>query len=515
MKSATNSAKILHNSFWFGLETALETIVFLGTAVAVANYLGPDNQGHFAYVNFFVTTLTRTSGTGLAGATRKYMSEFLALDRPGVARAVYHLAYRYQLLASIIITVLGLLAVRLFGEPSYRLMSYLLMLSIIPGVMSWVPAQANQAFEDVFENTLSAFGYILSYTAVILLTLHFRWGLVGIASAQLVGRSTEVVLRTIPLHIRLHRIPLEALDVEIKLRIRRFCLQAVGIQLLMSVVWDRSELVFLKYFSTWSQIGFYSVSFTLANNLLVFPRTFGNATGITLMVEAVRNPERIDNIVKNSCRFMLLVVLPVHLGAAAIAGRALNIAYDTRYLGAIPVVMIAAVLSMPRAFQEMAEVLLRAADRQKQILIWFSITGVVNIALDWFLIRRYGAVGAAWGNGLAQTFGIMAIWQQARRFYRFSFPLATAARLLVAGLVMTAATYAVLQAVPGVVGLVAAVLLAIVVYVLSVKLVRGLDFSDRERLAPLGARLPGPLRRTYAAALNFVTPVSAANIARV
>ena len=116
----TAAGKILHNSFWFGLETVLETIVFLGTSIAVARYLGPEKLGEFTYINFFVTTVTRTSGTGLAGATRKYMSEFLGQDRPGTARAVYHLAYRYQLLASILITALGLISVFFFSAANYH-----------------------------------------------------------------------------------------------------------------------------------------------------------------------------------------------------------------------------------------------------------------------------------------------------------------------------------------------------------------------------------------------------------
>ena len=78
----TAAGKILHNSFWYGLETVLETIVFLGTSIAVARYLGPEKLGEFTYINFFVATVTRTSGSGLSGATRKYMAEFLGLNRP-------------------------------------------------------------------------------------------------------------------------------------------------------------------------------------------------------------------------------------------------------------------------------------------------------------------------------------------------------------------------------------------------------------------------------------------------
>jgi len=49
------SKKILRNSFWYGLETVLEAVVFLGTSIAIARYLGPEKLGYFSYINFFVS----------------------------------------------------------------------------------------------------------------------------------------------------------------------------------------------------------------------------------------------------------------------------------------------------------------------------------------------------------------------------------------------------------------------------------------------------------------------------
>lgn len=500
------SSRILHNSFWYGLETLIETIVFLGTSIAVARYLGPEKLGYFSYINFFVTVVTRTGGTGLANATRKYMSEYLALDQPGAARAVYHLAYKYQLLSALAMTVLGCAAVLLFGDPALRVMSLLLVASILPGVMSWVPANANQAFEDVSKNTFSAFCYIFTYTACILLTLYFRWGLVGVAAALLVGRTVEVVLRTIPLHRRLELLPLEPLNDVVVARIRRFCLQALMIQLLMSVVWDRSEMVFLRAFSSLQQIAFYSISFTLANNLLVVPRTFSGAAGVTLMVEASREPARVGSIVGNAARFLLLVVLPVNLGMAAITRQVIGLAYGQKYASAVPVLIVAAVLSIPRAFQEIAETLVRAADRQARLLVWLVITGLVNIGLDFWLIPRYGAVGAAWGNGLSQAFGIIGVWELGRRYFKYKFPIVSAVRFTVAAGVMAAATWKVANTVSGMAGVALAVLTAVPVYFVAVKLSGALEPADRMRLFSIGNRLPGPLRSLFRAAISFATP---------
>ncbi|MDP9040157.1 MAG: polysaccharide biosynthesis C-terminal domain-containing protein [Acidobacteriota bacterium] len=509
MKSAaprTSSGKILQNSFWYGLEQILELVIFLSTSIVVARAFGPAKLGYFGYINLFVSVITTTGGSGLATATRKYMSEFIATERLGLARSVYRFTYRYQLLGATVIALVGVLGIWLFGEPQFRWMSTLLVLSIVPGVMSWVPAQANVAFEDLSKNTISALGYLGSYAVVIVLTLHFHWDLAGIAAATLVGRSVEMVMRTIPLHAKLRTLGEEPLPQEIAARIRRFCLQAMGIQLLMAVVWNRSELIFLRRYSTLEQMGFYSVATGLATKLLLVPKTFGGATGVTLMVECSRDPDRVESIVKNASRYLLLVAIPVHLGAAALTGQAIRFAYTDKYAGAIPALIVASLLSLPLAFQEIPETLLRAADRQKLLFRWLIITGILNMLLDWILIPRYAAVGAAWGNGLSQAFGLVAIWLQAQGAYRFSLPKRAASRLLAAGLGMAGVAFLISRNLAGLPGLVAAVLAAIPCYILLVKLLHGLEPSDRARLLPIGRRLPGAIGGAYAAIIGFVVP---------
>jgi O-antigen/teichoic acid export membrane protein len=282
-KSNTSTGKILHNSFWYGLEMMIETLVFLGTSIAVARYLGPTKLGYFSYINFLVTIVYRAGSSGFASSTRKYMTEFIALGRPESARAVYRFTYRYQLIAALLIAVLGLAGVGWLGDPHFRVMSFILIVSIVPGVMSVIPAQANLGFEDQSRNTYSALGYVFSYAAAIVLTLYFHWDLIGVASASLVGRSVEAAFRTFPLHARLRRFGLEPLPSELKRSIRRFCFEAIAIQLLMTVVWDRSEMLFLHHYCSLEQLAFYSVSFGLVNNLIVVPRTLAGATCITLM----------------------------------------------------------------------------------------------------------------------------------------------------------------------------------------------------------------------------------------
>jgi O-antigen/teichoic acid export membrane protein len=223
------------------------------------------------------------------------------------------------------------------------------------------------------------------------------------------------------------------------------------------------------------------------------------------MVEASRDPKRVASIAGNSCRFLLLLSISLCLGSAAIMQSAVGVVYGPRYHGAVPALIIATLLCIPRAFQWLPETLLRTADRQNRLILWYGITGVVNMTLDFILIPKYGAVGAAWGNGLSQVFSVFAIWFQARQFFQFSLPKLATLRIGLAGIVMAAIAYFISHRIPHLPGLILAIAAAAASYVGLLRLFGGLEPGDRERLAPIGNRLPGPARRLFLAAVSFAT----------
>jgi hypothetical protein len=58
----------------------------------------------------------------------------------------------------------------------------------------------------------------------------------------------------------------------------------------------------------------------------------------------------------------------------------------------------------------------------------------------------------------------------------------------------------------GIVGLLEAVTVAALSYLVMIRVLHGLEPSDRERLSPIGTRLPGTLRVLYQGVLSFATP---------
>ena len=283
-------------------------------------------------------------------------------------------------------------------------------------------------------------------------------------------------------------------------------MQGIGLQLLTTVVWDRSELIFLKYLSTAEQMAFYSVSFTFTSNLLTAARVLSGAASISLMGEAGRSYERARELARSTCRYLLLLTVPICLGAAAVTLSGIQMAYGSRYLPAVPVLITAVLLGMPRIFQGVPETLLRAADRQDTIMYWYCVTAVFNGLMDWFLIPRYAAIGAAWGNGLGQAFGVVAIWVACSRIVPLQFPWKAAARIGGSGLVVAAVAYAISHHVSGAPGFFLAVASGCVIYPIMLRLLHALEPGDRQRLALIGDRLPHALLPAFAALVAFVTP---------
>src|SRR5947207_7941220 len=132
--------------------------------------------------------------------------------------------------------------VHFLAEPQYRLMSYLIVLSMWPGMVNNVPAQANVGAEDLRANIPASAAYFATYSAMVVSTLVLHWGVNGLAASVLLSRSLEALVRYWGVHRRLSRIPPAPIPPELQLRMFRFSRQNLVLLGLGLVIWDRPEV---------------------------------------------------------------------------------------------------------------------------------------------------------------------------------------------------------------------------------------------------------------------------------
>jgi len=317
--SRDNTRTITGNSFWYIVDSSAATLVMLLASVPVARVMGPAILGHYIYLVFLTTMAQRLANVGIPATACKYIAEYLGAGQPGIARDVFEITLRVQAAVATLVTVAGCAIALLFAEPEYKVVSVVIVLSIWPGMINNIPAQANVAAEDLRANIPASLVNFVSYSALVLATLAWHWGLEGLASATVASRFLEAAVRYAGVVRRMRRIPRISAPADLRRRMFVFSRQNLALLALGLVVWDRSELLFLRSYCAVTQVAFYSLPFSMTNQLLMAPRAFSSSSGYTIFAQYGRDRSRLQGLVQNATRYVWLLAVPLFAGLAAIA----------------------------------------------------------------------------------------------------------------------------------------------------------------------------------------------------
>ena len=133
---------------------------------------------------------------------------------------------------------------------------------------------------------------------------------------------------------------------------------------------------------------------------------------------------------------------------------------------------------------------------------------VVNLGLDFLLIPRFGANGAAASNGATQLAAIAIGLTYFIVVLGYEYPLAGVVRVGTAALGAAVPVYSIVQEVGSIAALLIAGLLYPAAYLLLLRLLRAVTDEERSVLEEGMVVIPGPLRRVGEYSLSFVAPTA-------
>jgi O-antigen/teichoic acid export membrane protein len=277
-------------------------------------------------------------------------------------------------------------------------------------------------------------------------------------------------------------------------RMMTFAWQSVATMIIAFIVWNRSEVVLLKYLSSdIRQIAFYSVAFSLADKLLIGASVFGSAASTTIFAQYGRDKSRLSEITASSFRYIALTTIPLHFIATALAVPALLLMYGQKYVGAAAVVTLAPVLCMPKAFMGPVQSLLQSAERQTHVILATVLAGVVDVGVAWFLIPAHGAVGACIGSGAAQFVAIGLMWAVGIHLYKIKLPWMVVTKITFISTLASVAAYYVSKQFSPLWGIVWGGLVSLIILFFLFYTMRVLEPEDRRRFSILSGILPKPI----------------------
>ncbi len=502
----SNTKTIAKNTGWYSVENVVSAAVTVITSIAIARTLGPAKTGYIIYVSYVASVIANLGSLGIPSATRKYMAEYIGMGDKGTARLIFFRTLAIQAGLASLATMAIIFWVFQDADAEFRLAAVLIALSIWPSMVNSVPAQANSATENLATNVPGSVVSAVVYLFAILATAIFHWGVTGIGAALLLMRGVDFLVRFFPTTARIVAWNTTNVFPEgLRKRMVAFAWQSVATMLLALVVWERSEVLLLKWLcSDIRQVAFYSIAFSLGNYLLLSSTIFGAAASTTIFVQQGRDKSKMSQLVAASFRYLILTSIPLHFIAVALAVPALLLLYGTRYAGAALVVTIAPLLCMPKAFLAPIQSLLQSAERQSYVIVATVLAGIVDWGVAWYLIPAHGAVGACIGSGIAQITAVGIMWAVGVRLYNVKLPWVLVAKVVFIATLAALTAHTIAAQLANLWGLRLGGSASVAVLFILFYLLRVLEPEDQARFSLLTRSMPNSIGRPVESVLSLM-----------
>jgi O-antigen/teichoic acid export membrane protein len=491
----TNTKTIARNTGWYSIENIINAVVAFTTSIAINRYLGPEKNSYLISISYIANLVSSLGGMGIPATTRKYMAEFIGMGDRGTARYIYLRTLVLQIGLATLATCGFLFWVLRDASADYKLAAALMALSIWPSMINSISSQANAATEDLSKNLPGSISGALTYLFAIAATVVFHWGVVGIGASLLSMRTVDFLVRFFPtMKYVLAWEMTHAHPPGLRQRMTPFALQAVGSMFVAQIVWGRSEIILLmKLCSDVNQVSFYSVAFTMAEQLLLAATIFGKSVGATIFVQYGRDKSKLPELAASTFRYIAMMSIPLHFIAVSLAVPALLLFYGHKFEGAAMVVAMAPLLCMFKAFLTPVQNLLESLERQRYVIVSTVMAGVIDISVAWFLIYLFpahGAVGACIGNGAAQLVAIGIMWAISIHLFKVKLPWLLVAKIAFISLLAALTAHYIAARLAPLWAILCGGSASLVVLFGLFYLMRVLEPEDRSRLGTLSGMLP-------------------------
>jgi O-antigen/teichoic acid export membrane protein len=437
------------------------------------------------------------------------MADYAGKRQPQVVLAILRTTVVIQLVVTAIIVGGAEVWVWSLLPAEDRVFASIAVLTIFPTALMGLATSMNSTMEKLAANAIPSLAGGLTLALAVVATLVMDWGLVGLASAQLAGRVVDTGLRFVLVKRRLPSYlstigstedpprTSAVLPPGLVRQLAGFCAEQTVLLILTVIVWNRSEMFFLKRFCDIRQVAFYSVAFGfgLLPAQLVGP--FTNAAKASLFVEQGRGLEGGRHFTEQYWRYTALVVLPASFGLAALSGPLVRVLYGAQYHAAVPVLAVAAALSLVAPLGNPPTLLATAAGGQGLLVRYGLIAAAATIGLDLWLVKSSCAVGGALANGLGQAVSTVSVWIIVHRRFGLRLPGAFTLRLVLAAVGMGALVAGFARLVPDVIALASGPILGAAAYAWLLRAARVLGAEDVDRLLAVGSLLPARSQPLY------------------
>lgn len=439
----SNTGKVISNSFWSILNTVLTFATGIILSVLVARFLGPEKTGVYSYFIWLTNIFLLVAGFGGNITIVKYVAEFLSKKEFSKTAFFLRRIFSIQILFALLLTSAVLILNSPFKVISWEsnTQNYLLII-----LLALFPLLLVTSSSSILQGAQKYQTILKANIFVNILTVGAIFATLVLTGSVLYLLSTHLVIYLFSSTIYFFLTKKYLLGPSAKAGSNKFkeIFSYSGsiylITLLDAVIWQKSEIFFLGFFSQSSEIAFYSIAYGLANMvILVIANSFNSALVPVFSQLKVKGENlRIKTGYLRTTKLLSIIMVPVATGLLVLSPRLISLVYGPAYLASSTIFSILVIPVTLAAIAGSGSALIYSLNKQWFIIRWGVPLAIINIVLDFLLIPSFGGLGAAFANSTTQILGLSIGTFYIIHNLKMPFPTLAFFKVLIASTVMGA-----------------------------------------------------------------------------
>lgn len=381
--------KIIQSQYVYSIISKF-CIVILGVAnsVLINRSLGPSMKGEYAYILNIASLVVLILNLGIYQSYPFYRRKKVPALREKYNSIVFLQFAAYMLLAIILL---------LFN----RQQSWFFIFTLVPIMVLSRQLNFISLIENVkLRNTINMLDEFL-YTAVTLVIFLVAPHNITILIAALYIKEIAAVVTIVVLYKL--KFSISSFNMQFLSEILRFGFFPMLTMLLITMNYQVDVLI-LKWYVSFEQIGYYTIGVGLANQAWVIPDAFKDV----LFAKTARDDALRD--IKFSLIFNLLFSIGIFILFAFAGKYVIMILYGMEFIPAYQVTLIIFFGTISMVLFKLLMPLYNAKGKQKSSFVILFVSVLLNIVLNVILIPRYGINGAAFASVISYSVCGVTFW---------------------------------------------------------------------------------------------------------
>jgi O-antigen/teichoic acid export membrane protein len=396
--NTTTSQTIAKNSFWLSVSNIGGRLIRAAIIIYSARILGAAEWGVFSYAVTLVAFFTIFVDLGINPIITREASKTEAASEQAKLISTAFIARLVLLLFGILL--IGVIAPRFVTLEGARALLPITSLILVFDVLRETGFALNRALERMERE---AGLYLLTNLSIVVfgfIFLKFHPSAKSFTYAYALGTGIGMISTFYVLRENFRKIFSNFTPSLVKKIISSGW--PFAISGLLGSLMINTDILIIGWVRSAEEVGFYSAAQRIVQLIYIFPAILAISVMPSLARLANKDNSKLRLILEKIISFSFLLAIPIAIGGFIMGRQIIGFVFGGGYLLAtlsFQILILTIIIDFPATILSNA---IFAYDRQKNLIIYSAIGGILNIILDFALIPSFGITGCAFATLIAQ-----------------------------------------------------------------------------------------------------------------